>query len=187
MNFMHTKISFISLTRRSVIVTHFLRKYAVSLDASIWREQKEVMTRAEERKWKRAQWHYLRFRCVWEVGAGRRLCIVIDAPCINTRIYSCRDGVRVCVCWKKNPDNYWWQLGSLENNNERWMSLKHQKVESNKAFKTLKSHSSKLWVSTTKKRGKKHLLLAADETFGKCCDEIACHRSNWDNYCKVYT
>ena len=35
MNFMQPKISFISLTRRSVTDTHFLRKYAVSLDASI--------------------------------------------------------------------------------------------------------------------------------------------------------
>lgn len=35
MNFMQLKISFISLTRRSVTATHFLRKYAVSLDASI--------------------------------------------------------------------------------------------------------------------------------------------------------
>lgn len=132
MNLMHTKISFISLTRRSVIVTHFLRKYAVSLEASIWQEQKEVMTRAEERKWKREQWHYLRFRAAWEVGAGRRRCIVIDAPCINTGIYSCRDSV-----WKKKTaqtttgDNY----VALNKNKRRWMGLKRQKVESYKAFK----------------------------------------------------
>lgn len=39
MNLMQPKISFISLTRWSVTVTHFLRKYAVSLDASICRDR----------------------------------------------------------------------------------------------------------------------------------------------------
>lgn len=32
--------------------------------------------------------------CAWEVGVGGRPCKVMDAPCIDTRIYGCRD--RVC-------------------------------------------------------------------------------------------
>lgn len=119
MNFMHTKISFISLTRRSVTVTHFLRKYAVSLDASIWREQKEAMTRAEERKWKRAQWHYLSFRAVWE-GRGGPEGRVIDAPCIATRIYGCRDR----ACWERPGQS--WQL-----TDENYEALKKTKKRVN--------------------------------------------------------
>lgn len=81
---------------------------------------------------------------------------VIDAPCIATRIYGCRDR----VCWERPGQS--WQLTdenyeALKKTKKWWMGLKHLKPKSKKAsinpkFKKLEHKASS--VNNSKKRGK---------------------------------
>lgn len=123
---MHPKISFINLTRRSVTSTHFLRKYAVSLDASIWIGRGEAMTRevsGSGRKWKQARSHYRSFRPVWGDQSDKCLShqhqgLRLSGPSLHQMQFvnnSCRVDTRwmarvLCVkkCWShvsKGQDN----------------------------------------------------------------------------------